>query len=110
MLILSLSSDLQNRLQFIFCDCEISIDDCIVVTAGERRPCVDPHGIAERNAIAFSQDDPNVNFTIPSFDSPCVPKISFRGAALIEFLSGNGLSPKESFGCGLAARVCFMAS
>ncbi len=40
---------------------------------------------------------PNVNLTIPSFDSPCAPKISFRGAAVIEFFSGNRVAPKESF-------------
>src|SRR6266480_878914 len=28
---------------------------------------------------------PNVNFTIPSFESPCVPKISLRGTAVIDF-------------------------
>ena len=48
---------------------------------------------------------PNVNFTIPSFDSPCAPKISLRGAAVIEFFSGNGGAPNESLGFGLAARI-----
>ncbi len=32
---------------------------------------------------------PIVNFTIPSFTSPCRAKISFRGAGVIELLSGN---------------------
>ena len=40
---LVLEQRFQNWLQFIFCDCEISIDDCVVVAAGERRPCVHAH-------------------------------------------------------------------
>src|SRR5437016_3748352 len=36
---------------------------------------------------------PIVNFTIPSFASPCVSKISLSGAALIEFFSASDGCP-----------------
>ena len=50
---LFLEQRFQNRLQFIFRHCEISIDNCIVVAAGESRPRVDAHGVAERDAVHF---------------------------------------------------------
>jgi len=41
----------QDRLQFIFGHREVSINNSVVVTAGERRPCVDAHVLVDRDAV-----------------------------------------------------------
>ena len=56
---------------------------------------------------------PMVNFTIPSFDSPWVPKISLRGAAVIEFFSGSDAWPtvgNDSAGFAFGPRIGLIVS
>jgi len=50
---LVLDQRFQNGLQLMLRDCEISIDNCIIVAAGERRPRVDAHIIADGDAVHF---------------------------------------------------------
>src|SRR4029077_16846108 len=84
---LLLQQRLQNRLPFIFGDCKISIDNCIVVTTGERRPRVDAHVVTERDAAHFCRPTERefyhsvLRFTLRSEDlveRPSSNRTSFR--------------------------------
>ena len=101
---LVLTQRFQDRLQFVFRHREVAINNALSSLPANAAHVFTPMSLPILMPCIVA-GLLNVNFTIPSFDSPCAPKISFRGAALIEFFSGNGAGPHESFGFGFPARI-----
>ena len=99
----------QDELQLIFCHCEVTINNGVVVAPGERCPRVYAHVFADLYAVHCCRsaerelDHSVLRFSLRSKDF-------VQGRAVIELFSGNGAAPIESLGFGLAARICFTAS
>ena len=81
-----------DRLQFVFCDREISIDNGVIIGPSKGRQVFTPMSLSIFTPCVVA-GRPIVNLTIPSFDSPCTPKISLSGPAEIELFSGSEAPP-----------------
>src|ERR1051326_4284876 len=99
----------QRWLQFIFGNCEVSIDNGVVIAAGECRPCVDAHVLVDVHVMHFCRTtDRELHHAVFRFTLHSENLIQRRrsdSAFLRQWLSAEGFFQLRSCGSNLFGGV-----